>query len=198
MILIGLAGLVSFGINGLLSSLGGLIDHNALVGLIGCIRLVGFVIHHLAPFINMAKTILCWLKHAVTHRVAKQSSATEITNAAIYYYCTFSLLHASSLVREKMCWWVPLTKKKMWLWIASFGDPYNGDVLQSAKQLFFLSLPQMTKYCVMRECENIHSWISLVGDLAFSRQDGIYGFKFPKRFSGDLFLRSHSFTLLLN
>ena len=51
---------------------------------------------------------------------------------------------------------------------------------------------------VGRCCENIHSWISLVGDLIFSHQGGIYGFKFPKRFSGDLFLRSHSFTLFLN
>jgi hypothetical protein len=33
-------------------------------------------------------------------------------------------------------------------------------------------------------CENIPTWISLSGDLvAFSHQDGIYGFKFPKRFS---------------
>ena len=102
--LIGLAGLlVSFGINGLLSSLAGLIDHNGLVGLIGRIRLVGFVIHHLAAFVNMAKTILWWLKHAVTHGVAKRSSATKITNAEIYYYCAASLLHASLLVREKMC-----------------------------------------------------------------------------------------------
>ncbi len=31
-------------------------------------------------------------------------------------------------------------------------------------------------------CENIHSWISLSGDLAFSHQDGIYGFDFPKKF----------------
>jgi hypothetical protein len=30
-------------------------------------------------------------------------------------------------------------------------------------------------------CENIHSWISLCGDLVFSHQHGIYGFKFPKR-----------------
>ncbi len=41
-------------------------------------------------------------------------------------------------------------------------------------------------------CDNIHSWISLSGDLAFSHQHGIYGFKFPKRFleisSGDLTL----------
>jgi hypothetical protein len=29
----------------------------------------------------------------------------------------------------------------------------------------------MTKYCIMRECENNHSWISLSGDLAFSHQD---------------------------
>jgi len=41
----------------------------------------------------------------------------------------------------------------------------------------------MTKYFVMRECENISMWISLSGDLAFIHQDGIYGFKFPKRFS---------------
>jgi len=44
------------------------------------------------------------------------------------------------------------------------------------------------------QCDNIHSWISLSGDLAFSHQDGIYGFKFPKRFleisSSDLILLS--------
>jgi hypothetical protein len=45
-------------------------------------------------------------------------------------------------------------------------------------------------------CENIHSWISLVGDLVFSHQGEIYGFKFPKRFFGDLFQRSHSFFSL--
>jgi hypothetical protein len=32
-------------------------------------------------------------------------------------------------------------------------------------------------------CDHIPTWISLSGDLAFSHQDGIYGFKFPKRFS---------------
>ena len=34
-----------------------------------------------------------------------------------------------------------------------------------------------------RHCENIPTWISLSGDLAFSHQHGIYCFKFPKRFS---------------
>jgi hypothetical protein len=55
------------------------------------------------------------------------------------------------------------------------------NTLQNATQLFFDRIPQMTKYCIMRECENIHSWISLSGDLVFSHQQGIYGFKFPKR-----------------
>jgi len=45
----------------------------------------------------------------------------------------------------------------------------------------------------MRECDNIHSWISLSGDLAYSHQDGIYGFKFPERF---LEISSRDLTLL--
>jgi len=43
-----------------------------------------------------------------------------------------------------MCWWLAIAKKKMWLWIVSFGESYNGDVLQLAEQIFSLSLPQMT------------------------------------------------------
>ncbi len=104
--------------------------------------------------------------------------------------------HVHSLVREKMWWWLALARKKLCWWLASFGESYHGDVLQYAKHLFSLRLPQMTKYCVMRECENIHSWISLVGDLVFSHQGEIYGFKFPKRFFGDLFQRSHSLLTL--
>jgi hypothetical protein len=56
-----------------------------------------------------------------------------------------------------------------------------GNALQNATQSFFYRIPQMTKYCVMRECENIHSLISLSGDLVFSHQQGIYGFEFPQR-----------------
>jgi hypothetical protein len=41
--------------------------------------------------------------------------------------------------------------------------------------------------------ENIHSWISLIGDLVFGHQQGIYGFKFPKRF---LEISSRDLTLL--
>jgi hypothetical protein len=41
-------------------------------------------------------------------------------------------------------------------------------------------------------CENIHSGISLSGDLVFSHQQGIYGLNSQKGF-GDLFQRSHIF-----
>ena len=69
----------------------------------------------------------------------------------------------------------------------------SGEILGQYMVLFFFQQNKLSF-----GCENIHSWISLVGNLAFSHQDGIYGFKFSKRFSGDLFLRSHSFTLFLN
>jgi hypothetical protein len=43
-------------------------------------------------------------------------------------------------------------RKKIWWWITtSFGESYNGDVLQHAKQLFSLKLPQMTKYVKNRQ-----------------------------------------------
>jgi hypothetical protein len=87
-----------------------------------------------------------------------------------------------SLVREKMWWWLALARKKMWRRIASFGKSYLGDVLQYPKQLFSLRLPQMTKYCVMRECDNIHSWISTIGDLASSHQQEFTIFNSQKGF----------------
>jgi hypothetical protein len=105
------------------------------------------------------------------HGVAMASSATKTTNAAIWYYCAASHWFG----RESWLWHVLLSAGRLDLL-------FFRDALQNAKQLFFLRLPQMTKYCVMRECDNIHSWISLSGDLEFSHQDGIYDFKFPKRF----------------
>ncbi len=94
--------------------------------------------------------------------------ATKITNAALWYYCAAYYW----FVREGLLWHVPGLDSDFCLELA----------LQNGKQLFCNRIPQMTKYCVMRECENIHSWISLIGDLVFSHQQGIYDFKFPKRF----------------
>ena len=102
------------------------------------------------------------------HGVGMASSATKITNAAIWYYCIASHWFVwESLLCDVL------------LHIAGL-DSVLENTLQNATQLFFNRIPQMTKYCVMRECENNHSWISLSGDLLFSHQQEIYGFKFSK------------------
>ncbi len=61
-------------------------------------------------------------------------------------------------------------------------DSVFGNALQNATQLFFDRIPQMTKYCIMRECENILHGFLYVFDLAFVILKRIYGFKFPKRY----------------
>jgi hypothetical protein len=147
------------------------------------IGLIGFVI--------AAKAISRRLKQAAALGVATlQLRATEIVDVAFYYFAPSSSLHVCLLVREKMCWWLALARKKMWRWIASFGESYNDDVLQLAKQLFSVRLLLMTKFFVMRECDNILRGYLCAVTTVFSQQDGIYGFKFPKRFleisSGDL------------
>jgi hypothetical protein len=93
------------------------------------------------------------------HGFATVSSNTKITNAAIWYYCTASHL----FVRESL-----LSQHVLLLAGGLYSVFWNA--LQNATQLFFDRIPQMTKYCIMRECENIHSWISLSGDLVFSHQ----------------------------
>jgi hypothetical protein len=139
--------------------------------LISFVGLVGLLSHRLfcerlATAVNKATKIM-WLNYTASHGVAAlRISASEIVNAATAYYAA-SLLHVCTFVREKMCWWLALAKKKMWFWIASFGDPYNGDVLQYTKQLFLTRLPQMTKYFVMRECEHM-------GDTSIWSQEGFF------------------------
>ena len=118
--------------------------------LIGFAGLIGSSTHRLfcerlATAVNKA-TKITWLNYTASHGVAAlRISASEFVNAATAYYAA-SLLHVRTFAREKICWWLALAKKKMWLWIASFDNPYDGDVLQLAEQLFSLSLPQkMTK-----------------------------------------------------
>ena len=66
--------------------------------------------------------------------------------------------------------------------LLAFDESYQDDVLQFAKQLFSVRLLLMTKFFVMRECDNILSGYLCAVTTVFSQQDGIYGFKFPKRF----------------
>jgi hypothetical protein len=166
--------------------------------LISFVGLIGSLTHQLfCKRLNTAvnkATIITWrLKQAAALGVATLQSSANETAASTYYFTILSF-QVHSIMREKTWWWLALAKKKMWLWIGSFGNPYDGDMLQLAKQLFSLRLPQMTKYCVMRECENIHSWISLVGDLAFSHKMEFMVLNSPKGF---LEISSSDHSLLL-
>jgi hypothetical protein len=156
---IGIIGVVGFG--HIIASVSSARRFINLVGLAGLLTHWPFL-DSLATALIAAKTkISRWLKQAAALGVATvRSSATEIANAASIDYLITSLFHVHSLVREKMWWWLALARKKLCWWLVSFGESYHGDVLQYAKHLFSLRLPQMTKYCVMRECDNIHSWIS--------------------------------------
>ncbi len=44
-------------------------------------------------------------------------------------------------------------------------DSVFGNALQNAKHLFSTRIPQTTKYCIMRECENILHGFLYGGDL---------------------------------
>ncbi len=78
------------------------------------------------------------------HGVATMSSATKISNAAIHFYCEY---YAHLFIRESLLCDVLLHIGRL--------DSIFGNALQNAKQLFFDRIRQMTKYCIMRECENI-------------------------------------------
>jgi hypothetical protein len=54
--------------------------------------------------------------------------------------------------------------------------------LQNVKQLFSTRLSKMTKYCIMRECENIFCEYLYDGDLVFVILKEFSIFEFPKRF----------------
>ncbi len=86
---------------------------------------------------------------------AQASSSTRSCHLAIKRYrnCSLTLLSNRLVISrafaregEDVVVARALARKKMWLWIASFGESYNSDVLQLAEQIFSLSLPQMTKY----------------------------------------------------
>jgi hypothetical protein len=113
------------------------------------------------------------MQAAATHlELGVATSANKIANALALYFCAASLYYSYWFMRESWLWHV----------LSRVDSFFFGDTSQNAKQLFFTRLSKMMNYCVMRECENIHSWISLSGDLAFSHQHGIYDFIFPKRF----------------
>jgi hypothetical protein len=186
--LISLVSLSGFGLISLIGlSLARLIGHISLTGLtgdigfislFGYIGLIGHISHNSLAGIT-GLSLFQWSFKFKTHGVAiKSSNATKITNAAIWYYCTAYYW----VVREGLLWHVPRLDSS---------PSYHDDVLQYAKQLLFVRILVMTKYCIMRECENILHGFLYVFDLGFVILKGIYGFKFPKRF---LEISSRDFT----
>jgi hypothetical protein len=101
--------------------------------------------HFATAVLTAASRTMFQQRMQAAHGVAMASSTTKITNAAIWYYCVAS----HWFVRESLLCNVLL----------HIGRPNSvfGNTLQNATQLFFDRIPQMTKYCVMPECENFHS-----------------------------------------
>jgi hypothetical protein len=99
-----LIGLISLGKLGITSLVG--VSASSACRLIG---LIGFTIRSLAMIAAAAI-----LSVAVASQAAEATiltSATEIADVA-FYYCASSSLHVCLLVREKMCWWLALARKR--------------------------------------------------------------------------------------
>ncbi len=171
-----------------------IIGHNCLDGVIGLglVSLVGFVslsgINDLVGLDSLVAAIIAAAEFLVamaiqaaaakTHGVAiKLASAIKITNAAIWYYCAVLLVLLSLIWRESGLW----CEWRVFSSLAGL-DLVFENALKNAKQLFSIRIPQMTKYCIMRECENVLHEYLYVGDLLFVILKGIYGFKFTKGF----------------
>jgi hypothetical protein len=154
----------------------GFVGLNRLVGFIGLVGLIGLVLDHISHiglvgligFIGLVGLVSFGLNGLIGKGIIINSLQFEIEMKQSQHNLFW---------RESWLWCVG----RVFFSLAGLNSVF-GNALQNATQLFFDRILQMTKYCVMRECENIHSWTSLSGNLVFSHEQGICGFKFPKRF----------------
>jgi hypothetical protein len=159
---LGLDGFIGLGLVGFIGlGLGSLVNGISLIsliGLIGFISLVGPVSFGLNGFIGKGIIV-----NSIQFEIEMKQSQHDLFQRGSWLWCVgrvfSSLAELNSVFRN---------------------------ALQNATQSFFNRIWQMTKYCIMRECENIHSWISLSGDLVFNILKGISIFYFPKRIWGTL------------
>jgi hypothetical protein len=169
---IGLVGFGFFGVNGLINSVGfvGLVSFISLVGLgfIGLLGLIGFI-----GLIGLVSLIGIGLNGLISISII----AISFGLIRIQFEIEMKQSQHYSFVREK-----DVACADSYFHTLLRPDSHFGDAIQNAKQLFLSRLSQMTKYFVMRECENIPTWISLCLTTVFSQQGGISVFKFPKRF----------------
>jgi hypothetical protein len=166
---LGLDGFIGLSLVGLIGlGLGSLLNSISLIGLVGLIGFIGLV---------------SLISFGLNGLIGKQM----IVNS-LQFKIEMKQSQHDLFQRESWLWCV----RRVFSSLVGLNSVF-GNALQNATQLFFDRIPQMTKYCVIRECENIHSWISLKDDLVFSHQQGIYSFKFPKRI---LEISSRDLTLL--
>jgi hypothetical protein len=155
---LGLDGFIGLGLVGFIGlGLGSIVNGISLIGLVG---LIGFI------------SLISLVSFGLNGLIGK-----EIIVNSLQFKIEMKQSQNDLFQRESWLWCVG----RVFFSLAGLNSVF-GNELQNATQSFFDRILQMTKYCIMRECENIHSWISLSGDLVFSHQQGIYGFKFPKRF----------------
>jgi hypothetical protein len=165
---ISFVGLGLFGVNGLINvGFVGLVSFISLVGLgfIGLLGLIGFI-----GLLGLVGIVLNGL-------ISNSIIAISFGLVCIQFEIEMIQSQHCSFVREK-----DVACANSYFLISLRPDSYFGDGIQHAKQLFFSSFPQMTKYFVMRECEDIPTWISLCCDSAFAHKKEFSIFKFPERF----------------
>jgi hypothetical protein len=131
-------GFISLGLVGFIGlGLGSLINgisHIGLISLIGFIRLIGLISFGLIGLIGKGIIVI-----SLQFEIEMKQSQHDL------------------FWRESWLWCV----RRVFSSLAGLESVF-GNALQNATQLFFNRIPQMTKYCVMRECENNHSWIYML------------------------------------
>jgi hypothetical protein len=180
--LIGNNGLFGFGIVGHIGLVGlfSLVGHTGLIGLVGFVGLGGISLISLVGLIGFIGLIGLngLVSFSLNGFIGIRIIVVRLGIIRIEFEIRMKQSQHYLFVRERV-----VRRMISCFLIYLRPDSYFRDALQNAKELFFSRLPQMTKYFVTRECENIPTWISLCVTTVFSQQRGISIFKFPKRFS---------------
>ncbi len=197
--LVGLVGIVGLiGHNGLvgLINLVDLIDHIGRNSFVGPIGLVGLLIEliKLISLINLGSISLISLigligfigligldglvGFGLNGLIGISIILVRLGIICIDFEIGTQLSQCYTFVREGWLWCV----RRVLSSLAGLDSDFE-NALQNAKQLFSVRIPLMTKYFVMRECDNILRGYLFLVTTVLSHQDGIYGFKFPNRFS---------------
>jgi hypothetical protein len=178
----GIIGLVSFGLNNLdgFDSIIGLVGF----GLNGCI---GFIVG-IVSLIVLAKlnNLVSLIGGRVGYGLGLVSLISLIGRIGLNGHNDVDGLinkmefeiSCYSLVRESWLWCVRRVLSSL---ARLDSDFFFGHALQHAKQVFLDRIPQVTKYFVMRECEDSYMK-SRCCDSAFPHKKEFYIFKFPERF----------------